>query len=311
MALLSVTIDLDEIHCYHAIHGLGDPTPEASSVVYSRALPRVARFLKELQVPGTFFAVGRDLEREEAAASNLRQLAAEGQEIANHTMNHRYDFSVLGLMEQAAEIDRAAEVIGREIGQIPKGFRAPGYNIHLGITDLLENRGYSYDSSVFPCPAYYSAKAAAIGIKKFQGRTSASLIGDPRVLSAPTTPYRVGQDGIWTRGEGMAELPITVVTPARLPFIGTSIAMMGALPASLLARSASRLPFVNLELHGIDFIDADGDGLGYLKEHQPDLRIPLIKRRESIARAVKTLLDAGLEPVTLSGAAERVFLPSA
>ncbi len=141
-----------------------------------------------------------------------------------------------------------------------------------------------------------------------QGRQSASLIGDPLISGAPTSPYKIGRDGVWTRGDGLIEMPISVITPARLPFIGTSLALMGALPAFVLARAAARLSFVNLELHGIDFADADGDGLGHLKKHQPDLRIPLVKRKKTFTRAIKTLLDAGLEPVTLTNAAERIFV---
>ena len=38
-----------------------------------------------------------------------------------------------------------------------------------------------YDSSVFPCPAYYTAKAAAISLLRMRGRQSRSIIDDPRV----------------------------------------------------------------------------------------------------------------------------------
>jgi hypothetical protein len=115
-------------------------------------------------------------------------------------------------------------------------------------------------------------------------------------------------DGPWSQGQGIAELPIAVVTRARLPFIGTSIAMAGPRGAGLLASRAVGLAFVNLELHGVDFADADGDGLDGLKAHQPDLRIPLVKRLAALERAVKTLLDAGAQNMTLYEAAERLFV---
>jgi hypothetical protein len=82
---------------------------------------------------------------------------------------------------------------------------------------------------------------------------------------------------------------------------------MGTFPSSMVARSAAKLPFVNLELHGIDFADIEGDGLSYLGDYQPDLRIPLVKRRETLKVAIDTLVDSGLEPVTLAKAASRVF----
>ena len=106
----------------------------------------------------------------------------------------------------------------------------------------------------------------------------------------------------------MIELPITVVTKARLPFIGTSIAVMGKLAAKLLAKNAAKLNMVNLELHGMDFIDAEKDGVAFLSPHQPDLRVPLAKRMKNLEVAGKTLLDAGLEPAPLRDVANRIFI---
>jgi len=308
MGLLCVTCDLDEIDCYHAVHGLPPPRGDQAHTVYNRALARVAAFLEDLHVPGTLFVVGKDIDSSTQGGAILRGLMGRGCEMGNHTMRHRYDFTLLGSEARAEEIDGAAQVMERILGVRPVGFRAPGYNIHQGISDLLSQRGYAYDSSVFPCPLYYSARAAAIGIKTVQGRRSKSIVGDPRILGSPTGPYRIGRDGIWTRGKGLAELPITVSTPARLPLLGTFIALIGKTPAALLARNAAKLPFVNLELHGIDFVDADGDGLGYLKEYQPELRIPLVRRRAILIRFASILLGAGMEPTTLANAADRMLI---
>jgi hypothetical protein len=308
MGLLSVTVDLDEIDCYHAIHGLEKPAASVENIIYSRVLSRIAQFFEELEIPGTFFVVGKDLAKGGQSVPVVRDLSARGHEIGNHTMNHRYDLTELTPYEVENELNQAGQIISETIGKPPQGFRAPGYNIHLGIIDLLKHNGYLYDSSVFPCPVYYSAKAAAMGLKTMKGMQSASILGDPRILRAPVGPYKIGDEGVWSRGEKFTELPITVVTPARLPFIGTSLAMMGKFPAVLLARVAAKLSFVNLELHGIDFADADGDGIGHLKEVQPDLRIPLTKRRETLAKVIKTLLDGGMEPVTLQNAASRLFI---
>lgn len=309
MSFVSVSIDLDEIDCYRAIHGIstGD-SGGASNLVYGKGLPRAIRFFEELGIKVTYFAVGRDLEKSPDIRSLVHEVALSGNEIGNHTMSHRYDFATLSAREQEEEIRLCADAIERTVGVRPVGFRAPGYNVNLGILAMLEQQGYHYDSSVFPCPAYYAAKAGAIGVKALQGRKSASIVGDPRVLKAPTLPYLVDEADLYSRGTGFPEIPISVVTRARLPFIGTSIGMMGPLPAKLFAKQAAKLPFVNLELHGIDFIDADGDAIGYLKAHQPDLKIPLVKRRRALHRAIRTLLDAGLEPVTLREAVSRILI---
>lgn len=308
MGILCVTVDLDEIGCYHSIHGLPPPAGEAARAVYARALPRVGEFFARLGLKGTLFAVGADLERADDPGRVLRDLAAAGNEIGNHTYAHRYDLTLLSEEEQGREIDRGHAAIAAATGVRPRGFRAPGYNVHLGLLDLLADRSYRYDSSVFPCPTYYLAKLAAMGVGQLRGRTSGAVVGDPRALLASTEPYRVGRDGVWSRGEGICELPISVATPARVPFIGTALVLLGKLGAGVLARAAARRGFVNLELHGIDFVDADGDGLGYLAAHQPDLRVPLTKKLAALERAVAVLLDAGQQPMPLADAAERVFV---
>jgi peptidoglycan-N-acetylglucosamine deacetylase len=308
MGILCVSVDLDEVRCYHEIHGLEPPVGETARAVHERALPRALRFFDELGLRGTFFAVGRELASSPANASLLRDASGRGHEIANHGFDHRYDLTLLPATDQLGEIRQGSAAIVEATGIEPRGFRAPGYNVHLGLLDLLDEQGYAYDSSVFPCPSYQAARAVAIAAKAVRGRESHSLPGDPRMLLAPTSPYRVGREGAWTRGEGLLELPITVVTPARLPLIGTSLIMARPLGASLLALAASRLGFVNLELHGIDFADAAGDGLGRLARHQPDLRVPLTKKIAALKRAIETLLDAGAQPLKLGEAAGRVLV---
>jgi peptidoglycan-N-acetylglucosamine deacetylase len=308
MGTLCISIDLDEARCYCDIHGLEAPALRESRAIYEQALPRALRFCEELGVSATWFAVGRDLEASPRGGELLREACRRGDEVANHTYNHRYDLIALPDAELEAEVVRGAEAIRDSVGTAPRGFRAPGYNVTAALIAKLTALGYAYDSSVFPCPASLAAKALAIAGKSLAGRRSASLAGDPRMAMAPTGPYRLGTSGPWSEGKGIAELPIAVVTRARLPFIGTSIAMAGPRGAVLLAKQAEGLAFVNLELHGADFADADADGLGDLKAHQPDLRIPLAKRLAALERAAKTLLDTGAQPMTLLEASTRLFV---
>ncbi len=308
MGLLSVSIDLDEVRCYCEIHGIEAPTEPAAGAIHRSALPRALRFLDDVGVAGTLFAVGRDAVQSRANGELLRSATGRGHEIANHSLNHRYDLALLPAEEQAREIREGADAIQQVVGVRPAGFRAPGYNVHLGLLDVVADQGVTYDSSVFPCPSYWAARALAIGVKRARGRQSASQLGDPRALLAPQMPYRLGRDGIWSRGEGMVELPISVVGPARLPFIGTSLVLAGRILAGALARQASSLGFVNLELHGIDFADAEADGLGHLKRFQPDLRLSAERKISILERVVKTLLDKGMQPLTLLEAAGRAIV---
>ena len=297
--LASVSVDLDEIPCYYEIHGLPVP-PAAAGLVYDRALERLDDLARDLGAPLTLFAIGKDLERPEAASA-LRAMRERGHEIGNHSLDHRYDLVRLGRAEIARQIQAGADAAFGATGERPVGFRAPGYTITDEVFGVLEELGVAYDASVFPCPAYWAAKTAAIGLIRARGRESRSIVDDPRVLSAPTRPYRVGRP-YYRRGDGVLELPVQVTRGPRLPFIGTSVTLAGPTRARWLARACVGEPFVNLELHGVDVLDTS-DGLEALRPHQPDVRVPTPRKLAAIAAACEVLKRAGYTFVSMREAA--------
>lgn len=317
MRLCAVSVDLDEIPNYFAIHGLSVPDGVAGTLVYDSAIERLADLARETSIPLTLFAIGSDLTRAESAAK-LRAASATGFEVANHSLDHRYDLVRLGRAEIRRQIVEGARAIEAATGRAPVGFRAPGYTITDEVFSILGELGVVYDSSVFPCPFYWAPKTAAIGLIAARGRSSRSIVDTPLVLTAPTRPYRVGRP-YWRRakerssdadpsageGEGIWELPVQVTRRLRLPFFGTSLTMAGAAGARWLARGCVGEPLVNLELHGIDVLDdTDGNGaLAPLRAHQVDARIPATKKISALRAAIETLRGAGYEFVTLQAAA--------
>jgi peptidoglycan-N-acetylglucosamine deacetylase len=299
MRLASVSVDLDEIHHYFAIHGLTAPG-DSGTLVYDAAIDRLRGLADAGRFPLTLFAIGSDLERQ-ASREKIRAAAADGHEIANHSLDHRYDLVRLGRDEIARQIDGGAKAIASACGERPVGFRAPGYTITDEVFDVLGELGVAYDSSVFPCPAYWAAKTAAIGLISLRGRKSHSIVDTPRVLSAPTQPYRAGRP-YWKRGNGLLEIPVQVTRGLRLPFIGTSVTLAGPSRARWLARMCVGDPLVNLELHGIDVLDAS-DGLEALRPHQPDVKVPHERKTAAILAAVEELRKAGYTFVTMREAA--------
>lgn len=299
--LAAISVDLDEIPNYYAIHGRA-PDPASANVVYDVAVPRLREIAHELGVPLTLFAVGQDLARGESAAA-LRAATAEGHGVGNHTLSHFYDFTRRDRATIALEIDEATVAIERATGVRPRGFRAPGYTITDEVFGLLPLLGYRWDSSVFPCPAYMAVKDAAILAYRLRGRPSRSIVDTPTVLTAPTRPYHVGVP-YHRRGDGLLELPIQVTRGLRLPYIGTSLVLAGVKGARLLTRMVRGEPLVNLELHGIDVLDA-ADGLSDLAPTQRDLEVPLAQKRAVLAAIVEELRAAGYTFVTLDDAARR------
>jgi peptidoglycan-N-acetylglucosamine deacetylase len=298
-----VSVDLDEIPNYFAIHGLPEPVGSARTLVYDVALDRLSGLASELALPLTLFAIGSDLSRAESAAK-LRAFASSGFEIANHSLDHRYDLVRLGRAEMRRQVLEGARAIERATGALPVGFRAPGYTVSDELLGVLAELGVEYDSSVFPCPAYLAVKATKLLTIAMRGRRSHSILGSPMVLRAPTRPYRVGNP-YWRRGGGLLELPIQVTPHMRLPFIGTTLALAGPKVGRRLARSCVGEPLVNLELHGIDVLDAS-DGLEMLAAHQPDVRVSRARKLHSLRAAIGELAQTGYTFVTLRGAAQAI-----
>ena len=293
---------MDEAPHYAAIHGVRSELGAAEHAVYDHCLPRLAEWMSAESIPATIFAIGQDLERADNRAA-IARLHAAGHEVGNHSYHHYYDLTRRSVEEIRDEVERAAERIADACGTRPRGFRAPGYTVTDELLDILRDAGVAYDSSVFPCPSYYAAKAGALSAMRARGRRSASILDTPAVLRAPRQPYRVGRP-YWKHGKGLLELPIGV-TRWQLPFIGTSLVLGGRRAARALSRQMLGRPFINLELHGFDVADAEEDGLGALTPHRADLRRSAEQKLQMLDEAVRVVRRAGYQLVTLEEAASR------
>jgi peptidoglycan/xylan/chitin deacetylase (PgdA/CDA1 family) len=305
--LVSVSVDLDAIACYHRIHALADaPSGEAKFAILRRALPRLGELFAAHGISATFFVVGQDLEEDPEGRAVLAELARAGHEIASHTYSHPYNLVRLGREGMAAELDRAHATIAEACVCPPVGFRAPGYEITAELIDLLVERGYHYDSSTFPAIPYYLAKAAVMTAIRIAGRKSGSILGSPKVLAAPRLPYRPAAGAPYRRGQlPIVELPVTVTPVTRLHVIGTTLVLAPEWLRRRMVASALGTPHFNLELHGIDLADAATDGLSpSLVARQPDLRVSLARKRAALDATLAQARAAGATFATLAEAAE-------
>jgi peptidoglycan/xylan/chitin deacetylase (PgdA/CDA1 family) len=305
--IASVSVDLDAIACYWRIHALpGEPPESARRLILRRCLPRFRELFAQTGIKATFFVVGGDLKDDPGGAAQLAALAADGHELANHTHTHPYDLVRLARAQIAEEIDRAHDAIGACAGIPPTGFRAPGYAVSATVLELLCKRAYRYDSSAFPSIPYYAAKAAVMAGMRALRQPSGSYLDTPAVLGAPPSPYHPAADAPYRRGDlPLLEIPMSVTRCLRLPVIGTSIVtapewLRRRMVAAVLAR-----PMFNLELHGIDLADAEGDGFpAALVRRQPDLRRPLAAKRRALEATLAQARAEGATFQTLSQAVD-------
>jgi hypothetical protein len=303
--LCAISVDLDEIGQYHAIHGLPRPSGEAAGAVYRHALARFEALAHRCQIPLTFFAVGADMATP-GNAERLRHLASRGHAIGNHSLDHRYDLTRLPLDEQRRQIGVGREVLEGATGARVVGFRAPGYTVNDDLLGLIAETGHRYDSSVFPCAPYLLAKLSVLAWMRLRRRSSASIAGDPRVALAPIVPYHPSIP-FWTAAErgSLLEFPVQVTPGPRLPVIGTSLLLSPAPLAVGLVRSCIGQPFINIELHGIDLLGPE-DGLAALRGYQPDASLPAEAKQERLLAVIELLRGAAYRFVTLDEAAQRL-----
>ncbi len=105
--LASISIDLDEVPRYTAIHGVAEIVGAATHAVYDRCVPRLVDWLDGESIPATFFAIGEDLERTRNAET-VAGLHHRGHEVANHSYHHHYDLVRRSEAELRQEVERGA-----------------------------------------------------------------------------------------------------------------------------------------------------------------------------------------------------------
>ena len=292
----SVGVDVDELHHYAAIHGL---TINTFNAVWLIAIPRFIELFKQLGVKATFYIVSEDIERFPQVTEILSQIIQAGHEIASHSHRHLYDLVYVNSEVQQDEIDRSKAILESLTQRPVLGFRAPGYHTSSSIYKALQNAGYRYESSMFPCWPYHLLKTMVIGGQRVIGRKSASIIGDLRMLLAPQIPYYPQLGSVhrkrmkrMTHDNALIHYPISVLYG--YPLIGTAFT---ASPKWLLHgvqqminRSKHHL---TIEFHGVDLLSFSEDRLPSIFKSQVDLMIPLSRKKDHLNLMLNTLHSWG------------------
>jgi len=279
----NISVDVDGLDLYYKIHGL-TPSPNSPSI-YETGVVRFLDLFKRLGIQATFFVVGKDA----LIPKNreiLERAVNEGHELASHSYTHPYQLIRLSKEEIEQELVEAEQALTPLRGGVPlAGFRAPGYNTSEVLLDLLSQRGYLYDSSFFPCPAYYLAKSAFLGAYAILGRPSESILGSPSVLWSSRHPHRL------KKHNQLLEFPMTVTPGIRFPVIGTSLISMGQKGWKLAHRTLKNTPFVQIEFHAIDMTDHAEDAIEDALLRQPDQRVPLRDKEVLFEVAIRDLME--------------------
>lgn len=252
MRKCGIGIDIDTLGIVLEAHGLGNR--KFREPTFSKILPRFNSFFKERDIRATFFVTGDCLEKKENRKA-IQELYSSGHEIASHSFSHPVAFSRLDKRQKEEEIKKAEAAIRECTGERPVGFRAPGWDISEETIQILEKRGYLYDSSVLPTWVSRVFKYYL----KFTGANPKieHPIGRGIYALAPNCPYRPDKNALWKKGKGgIIEIPVSSSPGLRLPLVGTIIFTLG-FPYFSVAYSMERLSGrpMNLQLHSVELLD--------------------------------------------------------
>lgn len=157
-------------------------------------------------VRATFFVLGWIAERR---ADLVREIRDAGHEIASHGYNHRMILD-MSKGEFRADVRRSKAILEDAIGGRVHGYRAPSYSITgktLWALGILEEEGFSYDSSIFPIRHdRYGYPGFSRFPVKVTGRGNAGGIRE-----IPLSTIRVGGQNVPVAGGGYFRLyPVEV-----------------------------------------------------------------------------------------------------
>lgn len=165
------------------------PEKEIFSQIEKSSGP-ILELLAKYKVRATFFILGQVAEE---APALINRIYEAGHEIASHGMSHRplWELNKGDFSKELGDFrDLIKKIIGKDIKI--KGFRAPSFSLDNSTKwalEVLKEKGYAYDSSIFPMK------------NKLYGLNGAPL----KIYRPSPVDLRKDDDGF-----GLLEFPLTI-----------------------------------------------------------------------------------------------------
>jgi peptidoglycan/xylan/chitin deacetylase (PgdA/CDA1 family) len=119
------------------------------------AVPRILDTYRKFDLKQSFFIPAWCIEQYPAA---IEAILKDGHEIGHHGLIHEDPVATKGKAQKAA-FEKALEIHKKRIGKLPRGYRAPLYNVTQQVVDLLIAKGFLYDSSLMADDIPYLMKS--------------------------------------------------------------------------------------------------------------------------------------------------------
>lgn len=282
----SISLDLDNLWSY--LKTQGAPGWETFPSYLDLVVPRILDTLDRCGQRITFFIVGQDATIESNRAV-LKKIAEAGHEIANHSFMHEPWLHLYSREQLHTEIGGAENAIAAVTGQTTRGFRGPGFSTSPLVREVLAERGYEYDASIFPSALgpvsrlFFFLNSRLSAEEKKQ---RAGLYGKFSDAFGTLSPFA------WPNG--LIELPVTTMPLLRLP-VHTTYLMFLAQQSELLAKiywnsavtlCRARGIAPSLLLHPTDFLDVqDVPEMSFF----PGMKLPAAQKIALVEHAIRSL----------------------
>jgi hypothetical protein len=212
--LAGISLDLDNQWSYMKIHGDNgwDQYPSYLDVF----IPHLLGILEELDLKITFFIVGQDAALEKNK-KYLKLIIEKGHEVGNHSFHHESWLQSYSKEQIELEIRQAEDAIQEATGQITTGFRGPGFSWSSNLLEVLQKRGYQFDSSTLPtyigplARLYYFSTST---LSKKEKKERKELFGTFKDGLRPVKAY------FWKlqNQQQILEIPVSTIPVIKVPF---------------------------------------------------------------------------------------------
>lgn len=282
-----ISVDLDDTWAYLRTHG--DSQWEEAPSILALAGERLLPLFSDLGVRASVFVVGRDA-LSPAGREVIRAFQDAGHEIANHSLDHRFDLANLRADEIETDLSRSADAIGQVTGVIPRGFRSPSFGVSANLHGVLSGLDYLYDASLLP--TFLGPVLRWYHRRSMKGRpnsTGQEIFGSLSDGLLPLEAFEWEHDGF-----NLLEIPVTTMPFLRTPLhmsylhaLGARALADGYLRVGMALCRLRRFP-VSFLIHPPDVVDAEeAPALSYL----PGMSVPWRKKVELVRVALSRVVN--------------------
>ncbi|MDZ4405094.1 polysaccharide deacetylase family protein [Prosthecobacter sp.] len=292
----SISLDLDNLWSY--LKTQGAPGWESFPSYLDMVVPRILDSLDRCGQRITFFIVGQDATIESNRAA-LKKIAEAGHEIANHSFMHEPWLHLYSREQLHEEIGGAENAIAAVTGKTTRGFRGPGFSTSPLVREVLAERGYAYDATIFPSALGPVSRLFFFLNSKLSTEEKAQRKG---LYGKFSDAFGTLRPFAWENG--LIELPVTTMPLLRLPMHTTYLmflAQQSEFLAKLYWNTAVTLCRVrgvapSLLLHPTDFLDVqDVPEMSFF----PGMNVPVARKIALVEHTIRSL-QRHWQPGTMS-----------